>query len=283
MRILVLGSSGMAGHVVAIYLEEQGHEVSTISAKNKLNDQTALIDVTNNGSLKQYLDSQEFDVVVNCIGLLVNESEQRKDLAVYINSYLPLYLHQYYKETPSRIIHISTNGVFSFTNPPYYETSRADAVSFYGKTKALGEINSEKDLTIRLSIVGPDLKPDAQGLFNWFMLQKNKVTGFNKVMWNGITTIELAKFIQAVLANKVSGVYHLAPAIGVSKYDLLRLFAQVFQSPAEIRATSDSVADQTIRNTRKDFVYEIPDYPTMVTEMKKWIENHAEIYPHYTQ
>ena len=282
MKILVLGAGGMAGHVVATYLNEQGYTVSTVSAKNKLNDDTTLIDVTNTPLLTEYLTSGSFDVVINCIGVLVKQSEGRKDLASYLNSYLPHFLENFYKDTATKLIHLSTDCVFSGNNAPYYESSAYDGEIFYDRSKALGEVINDKDLTFRMSIIGPDMQKNGIGLFNWFYAQHGEINGYKKAMWNGVTTIELAKAIDAAIGQNLTGLYHLVPNTNISKYDLLGLFVDIFdRKDISIKPETSTVVDKTLINTRTDFDYTVPEYETMLAEMKDWITNHQELYEQY--
>jgi len=272
----------MAGHVVSLYLRENGFTVDTLSAHNILDKDTWLVDVRDIEKLKKILDAKQYDVVVNCIGLLVKESDEKKDLAIYINSFLPHLLEGHYKNSETKIIHISTNGVFSSKNPPYKEDSKYDGESFYGRSKALGEIINSKDLTFRLSIIGPDMKEDDTSLFNWFFRQKGEIQGYTNVIWNGITTLELAKSIKAAIEQNLIGLYHLVPKDSISKFDLLQLFKRVFErNDIKITPAEGLALDTTLTNTRKDFNYQIPDYKTMIYGLKDWIKDHPKLYKHY--
>lgn len=282
MRVLVLGAGGMAGHVVSLYLKDKGFNLDTLSAKNKLNKNTYLLDVLDSKKFEKFLGSKQYGAVVNCIGILVRQSDERKDLAAYINSYLPHLLEEFYKDSKTRVIHISTNGVFSNKKSTYKEGSAYDAQDFYGRSKALGELNNSKDLTFRMSIIGPDMRADGISLFNWFMQQKGEISGYDKVFWQGITTIELAKAIKAALDQKLTGIYHLVPAGTMSKFDLLKLFKEVFdRKDIKIKLNSDASFDQSLLNTRTDFKFSVSDYKPMVEEMKSWINSHKNLYPHY--
>lgn len=284
MKILVLGAGGMAGHVVATYLRENNYSVDTLSANNKLDEGTVLVDVTDTSELKKHLVSSEYEIVINCIGLLVKPSEERKDLAVMLNSYLPHYLEQHYYNTETRIIHLSTDCVFSGNKPPYYENSLPDGTLFYDKSKSLGEIINEKDLTFRMSIIGPDMSPKGVGLFNWFYAQKGEISGYTRAYWNGITTIELARGIQAAIEQRLTGLYHLVPSNGknISKYELLNLFRNEFgHNDLKITPSETLSQDKTLVNTRLDFDFTVSDYPQMVKEMHEWVSKHTELYSHY--
>jgi len=281
-NVLVLGAGGMAGHVIATYLREQGHTVTTLSAKNKLDSSTQLVDVTDKTAFESFLDENEYDVIVNAIGLLVKLSEERKDLASYINSYLPHQLEQKFKDTKTKIVHLSTDCVFSGLNGPYKENSLMDGELFYDRSKALGEIINDKDLTFRMSIIGPDMQENGIGLFNWFYSQQGIISGFKHAMWNGVTTIELSKAINQAIQDDLHGLYHLVPNENISKLDLLKLFKSTFdRDDIEVVSDNRTAPDKTLVNTRTDFKFIIPSYPVMIDEMKHWIDHHIELYSHY--
>jgi dTDP-4-dehydrorhamnose reductase len=165
-KVLVLGAGGMAGHVVSLYLRETGFAIDTLSAKNPLDDETSLIDVMDTSALATFLDGKHYDAVINCIGILIKQSEKRKDLSSYLNGYFPHFLENYYANSNTKIIHLSTDCVFSGENAPYKEDSPYDGKPFYDRSKALGELINSKDLTLRMSIIGPDMQASGVGLFN---------------------------------------------------------------------------------------------------------------------
>jgi dTDP-4-dehydrorhamnose reductase len=134
-----------------------------------------------------------------------------------------------------------------------------------------------------MSIIGPDMNKDGVGLFNWFYQQSGEVSGFTKAIWNGITTLELAKGIKTAIEQNLIGVYHLVPKDNISKYDLLLLFKDTFgRTDINIKPDNKTMAgDKTLINTRKDFDNNVPDYKIMVQEMKNWIDSHKNLYKHY--
>lgn len=284
MTILVLGAGGMAGHVISLYLRENGFDVTTLSATHALDKKTSLIDVTDQEKFKSFLKSRTFDVVINCIALLVKPSEVHKDLAIYLNSYLPRYLENFFKDSRTRIVHISTDGVFSGLNPPYKEDSKYDGETFYGRTKSLGEIINSKDLTFRMSIIGPTMRADGTGLLNWFLSQAGEIKGFTNVYWNGVTTLELAKGIKAALNQNLAGLYHFVPNQAISKYEKLQLFKELFEiKNIHIKPARGKAVGTTLVASRTDFAYKIPDYKTMFQDIKVWIDTHQTIYKHYAR
>src|SRR5262245_25335470 len=138
VKALVFGASGMAGHVVATHLSERGHDVTALASRRKLDDRTVLVDVTDRPALEAFLAGRRFDVVINCAGVLIQQSEARKDLAAYVNAFFPHDLERRFTDTP--VIHLSTDCVFSGARGPYREDSPHDGTSFYDRSKSLGEI-----------------------------------------------------------------------------------------------------------------------------------------------
>lgn len=268
MRIFVLGSGGMAGHVIAQYLEEQEFDVYRVAGREDL-------DVTDKYNLADLVRYYAPNVIVNCIGVLIGEADKDKSRTTYLNSHLPHYLSQ----GQAKVIHLSTDCVFSGEDGPYKEDSHKNAKDFYGQSKALGELDNDKDLTFRMSIIGPELK-DGSGLFNWFMKQ-TECDGYTNAIWNGITTIELAKGVKAAIEQNLTGLYHLVPDESISKYDLLKLIDLNFKKGIKVNPTNGGLNDKSLVNTRSDFEYKVPGYEIMIEEMKDWIVNHKELYGRY--
>ena len=276
--ILILGSSGMLGHVVTKYFEERSYDVYNLSHRIKINERTEIMDVTNFSEFDKYLNKLKVDVIVNCIGILNEDAENSPDKAILLNSYLPRFLEKKYMNTKVKIIQISTDCVFSGKTGNYTEDSFRDGDSIYARTKTLGEINNNKDLTIRTSIIGPDINEDGIGLFQWFMNQKGTIYGFKNAYWTGVTTIELAKGIEKLIKNDVTGLYHFVPNEKISKYNLLNIIAEIFNRNITIIPKEDYYVDKSLINTRTDFKYVIPTYREMIEEMKSWIDKNPQLY-----
>ena len=276
--ILVLGSSGMLGHVVTKYFEEKSYDVYNLSHRIKINERTEIMDVTNFSEFDKYLNKLKVDVIVNCIGILNEDAENNPDKAILLNSYLPRFLEKKYMNTKVKIIQISTDCVFSGKTGNYTENSFCDGDSIYARTKTLGEINNNKDLTIRTSIIGPDINEDGIGLFHWFMNQKGTIYGFKNAYWTGVTTIELAKGIEILIKNDVAGLYHFVPNEKISKYNLLNIIAEIFNRNITIIPKEDYYVDKSLINTRTDCKYVIPTYREMIEEMKNWIDKNPQLY-----
>ena len=168
MKILVLGCNGMAGYLISLYFKEQGHEVVGFARQQSaLLDTTVVGDASDFPLIQKTIEEGSFDAVINCIGLLNQFAEENKAMAVLLNGYLPHYLAEITKDTKTKVIHMSTDCVFAGNDGPYYEDTLPNGATFYDRSKAMGEINTAKDLTFRNSIVGPDVKPSGIGLFNW--------------------------------------------------------------------------------------------------------------------
>lgn len=282
MRILVLGASGMAGHVVAQYLEGQGYDMTGLAGSRKVTDDTIVADLRNIGWFSEFLGDCSFDVVINCVGVLINDADEDQAKTTYLNAWMPHYLEFRFAGTSTKIIHLSTDCVFSGEHGPYKEDSAYDGQLFYDRSKALGEVKNEKDLTFRMSIIGPELNSDGSGLFNWFMQQSGDVPGFSNVIWNGITTVELGRAINEAIKQDLTGLYHLTPRESISKYDLLKEIKEYYpEIKADVYHKEVTPSNKTLINTRGDFQYVVPTYKEMIKEMRRWSENMSFLYPHY--
>jgi dTDP-4-dehydrorhamnose reductase len=280
-KIAVLGATGMAGHVIALYLEEQGYDVYRMSRSIAISEKNARIDASDITSLINWLEEIKPDVIVNSIGILQREADARPDIAIQLNAYLPRKLEQQFKGRAIKFIHLSTDCVFSGSTGGYEEHSFPDGMTMYDRSKALGEVVNDKDLTFRMSIIGPDTDVNGTGLLNWFLKQQGVTNGYSKALWNGVTTIELSKAIDAAIKQDLSGLYHLTPNEKINKFDLLCLFQQEFgKKNIEIVPFDNYVVDKTLINTRTEFNYVIPTYPEMINEMASWVNEHKRLYPY---
>ncbi len=282
MKFLVLGCNGMAGHMISLYLKEQGYEVDGFARKESPFIHTILGDARNPDNIRNLIRTNHYDTIVNCIGLLNKICDERKSDAVYLNAFFPHYLAELTKETDTQVIQMSTDCVFSGNRGEYCEYDLRDGTAFYDRTKALGELEDNKNATIRSSIVGPDLNPEGIGLLNWFMKQNDKISGYTQVFWTGQTTLQYAKTIEAVAKERVRGIIHLVPDRSISKYDLLCFFNQYFRKgKINIIPLDSPILNKSLKRTRFDFEYRVPDYEQMIMELDVWMRVHKDIYPHY--
>lgn len=282
MKFFILGCNGMAGHIIALYLKEQGHHVVGFARSKSDYVETVIGDAFDTDLIEKSLKEEAYDVVINCIGMLNQFAENDKAAAAFLNGYLPHFLAKITKGTQTQLIHMSTDCVFSGKTGPYTETSIPNGATFYDRSKALGEVIDDKNLTLRNSIVGPDIKASGIGLLNWFMQQEGEVNGYTGAMWTGQTTLQLAKTMEAAAKAKVSGLINAVPSTNISKYELLKLFNHYLRNDEiKVNPVEGLVADKTLIRTNNRFDYQIPDYETMIREMAEWVRNHKELYPHY--
>lgn len=276
MNILVLGSTGMAGHMISHYLKNKKYNVSTAARSYA----DYIIDVQNASSLEQLKDTiSEFDFVVNCIGVLVKDSTDNPDQAILVNSWFPRFLELVTRNTKTKIIHLSTDCVFSGSTGFYKEFDLHTENNVYGKSKSLGEINNTKDITFRMSIIGPELK-QGTGLFNWLVNNsQSQVPGWENAYWNGMTTLQLAKCIESFINNPIHrGVYHLVNNnVYTNKYELLCLINTIFDcKKIIIKARSEKDINKILTLTYPSY-YDIPNYETQITELRDYMEVYDKI------
>ena len=283
MKILVLGCNGMAGHLISLYFKEQSHEVVGFArSASALLDKTIVGDASDITSIKKTIEEDNYDAVINCIGLLNQFAENNKAMAVFLNGYLPHYLVEITKDMKTKVIHMSTDCVFAGNDGPYYEDSLPNGVTFYDRSKAMGEINNEKDLTFRNSIIGPDIKKSGIGLFSWFMKQNGPISGFTGAIWTGVTTYTLAKAMEAALKENLIGLYNLVNNESINKFDLCSLFNKYFRGGEVVIDFDNKLQlDKSLRRKRNDFSFVVPSYEQQIKEMREWVDNHKELYPHY--
>lgn len=282
MKLLILGGNGMAGHTVSLYFKERGHDVTAFTRRPFTLCNNILGDAIDAELLKKTIVNGKYDAVINCIGILNQFAESNPEKAIYINSYLPHQIVAWLKETPTRFIQMSTDCVFAGNSGPYFEDSFPDGRSYYDRTKGLGEINDDRNLTLRNSIVGPDINENGIGLFHWFMKQNGVLNGFTKAIWTGVTTLTLAKAMERALETNLTGLYNLVNNESINKFDLLCLFNKHFRNnELTILPSKEFLLDKTLIHHRTDFDFEVPSYEQMIIEMKAWVDSHKELYPLY--
>lgn len=280
-RVLILGSSGMLGHQLYFYLKDNSNfELFDISKKNKIRNETELINVSDH-FFEKYIRELRPNYIVNCIGLLVRESNFDNENAIIVNSLTPHKIFRVASDIGATLIHLSTDCVFSGKKGSYKEDDFRDGEDFYALSKILGEINNPSHLTLRTSIIGPEIRKQGEGLFHWFMTQEGIVQGYKNVIWSGVTTFELAKIIKWSIDNKLTGLHHVTNNSSINKYELLLLFQEYTQKQIKIIPYKNKVSDKSLLNTKNNLNYQIPSYEFMVKEMIKAILDKKELYLHY--
>jgi dTDP-4-dehydrorhamnose reductase len=277
-KVLVLGSTGMLGHQVVNYLiNHSDYEIYDTSYRSKLRINTIILDVTDKKLLFKTIIDLNPNYIVNCIGDLV-EINPNFERAIYLNSLLPHLLKKISKVVGFKLIHISTDCVFSGKKGGYEELDDRDGIGLYAETKKSGEIIDESNLTLRSSIIGPELKSSGKGLFQWFITQESDVQGYTNSIWSGVTTIELAKSIKWAIDFEITGLYHITNGYFINKYELLKLFKKYSNSQIHITPIDGKSQDKSFVDTRKIINYKIPSYEQMVMDMILDIKSNHKKY-----
>lgn len=290
-KILILGGTGMLGHVLLRYLSEHsGYDVYA-SARSLFGMQkyftpnlflkfrTDPVDAYYFDSVIRALASIQPDIVINCIGIIKQLPSSNDPLtAITVNAQLPHRISLICRTAGTRLIHISTDCVFNGEKGMYKESDKSNAEDIYGRTKYLGELTYKHCVTLRTSIIGHELK-GRYGLMEWFLSQDEKIRGFRKVIYSGFPTIELAKVINTyVLPNsELNGIYHVSSE-PISKYDLLNLVAKQYHKKLVIEPDDNMVQNRSLDSTifRKITNYQPPSWEKLIEIMyKDFIDNRS--------
>lgn len=273
----------MAGHILALYFRNFSQEFETfgIARNDSIMKPDHLLDVTDFDKLTQIIGNVKPEYIINAVGVLNQDAENFPANAILVNSYLPHFLESLTKDSPIKVIHISTDCVFSGKKGGYIESDFKDGKGYYGQSKALGELNNQKDVTLRTSIIGPDINQKGIGLFHWFMQQNTVANGYVKSIWSGVTTLELAKAVHRSIINHTTGIYHITNGQKINKYELLKLFKHETNKNISIQAVDGIALDKSLIDTRKEFNYQVPDYETMIKEMIEMIKENESLYSTY--
>lgn len=272
----------MAGHIITIFFKEKGYDVTGFTRRPVTYCKNIIGDAMKPDDVKKAILSDNFDIVINAIGVLNQNAEEHKSIAVMLNGYLPHFIADTLLDHNTKLIHMSTDCVFAGNTGPYYEDSFPDGKIFYDRSKAIGEINDDKNLTFRNSIVGPDLNKKGIGLFNWFMKQEGPISGYTGAIWTGVTTLTLAKAMEQSINENLTGLYNLVNNESINKFDLLGLFNKYFRNgKIEITPNNKLQLDKSLRHRRTDFFFDVPSYEQQVKEMADWVNTHNFLYPHY--
>ncbi len=282
-KLLVIGSGGLIGHQVLNFLKEsKNYEIFDISKSRKIHKNTILLDARDEKNFFEKISEINPNYIINCMGILINRSEADPEDAIYLNSYIPQKLAKFSNENNSKLIHISTDCVFSGDKKnPYIETDEKDGRSIYSRTKSLGEVIDKKNLTLRTSVVGPEFNNDGEELFHWFMSQSNCISGYTKAFWSGVTTLELAKAVSWSIDSNITGLYHVTNNHKISKYELLKLFQKFTNKNIEIKPIEGIDIDRSFVDTRRLLNYKIPSYEKMISDMVNIIINNRSLYSQY--
>jgi dTDP-4-dehydrorhamnose reductase len=281
-KVLVLGAAGMLGHAVLSSLARSPSEEVTGTARSPASrarlpeplQRLVLdgIDVETPRGLDTAFEKARPDVVINCVGLVKQLAHAEDPIAaISVNALLPHQLLRRCEATGARLVHISTDCVFSGTRGMYREDDAPDAEDLYGRSKLLGEVGGPRAVTLRTSIVGPELGT-AHGLLGWFLSQRGPVKGYRRAIFSGLSTVELARVIRdhVIPRDDIRGLHHVSAA-PISKLDLLRLFARAYGKSIEIVPDDTPVIDRSLDSTRFRTLtgYAPPAWPELVQVMRQ--------------
>lgn len=289
-KVLIFGVNGMIGHAVYDYLniKQRYHVVGVahrpIDDRNikRMDGARYYLDVCCPKQVDQCLKAAQPDIVINAQGLLIKASERNTLDAFQVNSQFPIRLSKIASQMGYKVIQLSTDCVFSGIKGAYNEQSEPDGTSAYAISKALGENITPSDLLVRTSVVGPELRADGTGLLHWFLSQQGTVKGYVNTFWTGVSSLELARGIDQMITQDISGIYHFVPRERISKYDLLLLFQASWpEKSLEIVSKVEPHSDKSLVNSRDDLSFEVKSYNTMVRKLKEWIIQRPLQYPAY--
>ena len=282
-KVLVLGATGMLGNaVLRLFAQSAGYEVLASARSTsalgllpeELSDRLICgVNVENTDSLMNLFAKARPDVVINCIGLVKQLAEADDPLsAIPINALLPHRLARLCDVAGARLVHMSTDCVFSGTKGMYTEVDMSDAKDLYGRSKYLGEVDYPHAITLRTSIIGHELS-GAHSLVGWFLAQQGGVRGFRRAIFSGLPTVELARVIRDhVLAHpELHGVYHVS-AEPINKFDLLTLIAKAYGKTIAITADDKLAIDRSLDSSRFRWAtgYQPQPWPELVRRMHEF-------------
>ena len=282
MKILILGGNGMIGHKmyqtiskihkdtwVTLRKSLRNYSYSEIYNPEKVIDN---IDLTNFQLISNNLNKINPDIVINACGITIRRGiETFKSNSIILNSALPHFLNEWVTSNNKRLIHFSTDCVFTGTKGDYLDNDNKDAYDLYGSTKSMGEvIDSKYAITLRGSMIGSELENKTE-LFEWFLKQKSKtIKGFNKVIYSGITTTKMAEIVLKLIDQypNLIGVYNISSK-PISKFELLKLWNNLFDINANIEVDN-------IYTSNKNLISD-NFYRTISMEQPDWVELSSQL------
>jgi dTDP-4-dehydrorhamnose reductase len=279
MRVLIFGGDGMLGHRLYLHMRSR-HEVK-VTLRLALPAYTQydlfntantydVVDAISFGSVRRAVEDYEPQVIVNAIGIVKQRTSASHAVpSIEVNALFPHRLALLCRGHGTRLIHISTDCVFSGRRGNYNEGNIPDATDLYGRSKLLGEVTEGNALTLRTSMIGRELTRKAS-LIEWFLSQQGPVRGFRRAIFSGFTTHELARIVDRLIVEfpDAAGLYHVS-AEPISKYDLLRMVRDRMRPGVEITPDDEFQCDRSLDSTRfrTRFNYKPPSWQAMIDEL----------------
>lgn len=279
--MLVLGGDGMLGHRLLLHLKARHHVKVSLRQGLAAYERYGLFDASNAygevdvhsaDRLLEVVADFRPDAIVNAVGIVKQRSAAMESIpSLEVNSLLPHRLALIANSVGARLVHFSTDCVFSGRRGNYSEDDRPDPEDLYGHTKLLGEVDVPHCVTLRTSLIGHELARK-QSLIEWFLAQKGEVHGFRKAIFSGFTTIEMARIIEMLLVQHpdAHGIWHLS-SDPIDKYTLLNLVKKHYELQTAIVPDDDFHCDRSLDSTafRERFNYHPPSWDAMILEMSQ--------------
>ena len=287
MKVLILGSDGMIGHKIAQSLNDNCELI--LSSRKSISLDTIglkrgkiLLHDLITDNLDSMLKKTSPDLIINCAGITtrrgVKDNIQNTRL---LNSDIPHRLDSWANLNSKKLIHFSTDCVFSGSRGNYLDNDIADANDIYGKTKAVGEVNSFNTLTIRCSMIGREIYNFTE-LFEWLVKNKNKnIDGYSKVFYSGITTVRMGKIISKIINEDINltGIYNIS-SIPISKFELLHKLSNAFGLNVDITENKNIKSNKVLNSKKFAEITGIktPDWDDLISEFVEDCGENKSLY-----
>jgi len=277
MKILILGSTGVLGKTLQLYLSKKNIDFLTLSREKSKNRNINLKNFSNFKKLEQIISKIRPTHIINCIGVTkFNNTYKNKKLTISLNTKMPIYLAKFCKLNKIYLLHISTDCVFSGKKGNYSDNSVKDSKDLYGLSKNKGEVKNKFTSTIRTSFIGPELNTK-KSLLSWFLNEKKFVRGYSKAFFSGLTSLELCKIIdnyfikKNILQNKIINI----GSRRISKFILLTKIRMIFKKKIDIVRYQNFIIDRSLdsKKFRKLSNYKVVKWDKMLLELKKFMIN----------
>lgn len=268
-KIIIFGASGMLGHILYSELKKNHEVIGTTRNEKWHSDLHTSYDISDLKKIERLISDYRPDFVINCIGIIKQLKESKDQiLSIEVNSLWPHRLAELCERHSAKMIHFSTDCVFSGAKGNYIESDLADARDTYGLSKYMGEVNYPHTLTLRTSIIGHELNSNVS-LIDWFLSQKNDCKGFTHAIYSGLPTVVVAHILEDVIFKKfISGVYHFSSE-SINKYDLLKLVAKEYEKKISINASDELKIDRSLNSNhlRQELNWQPESWPSMIKQM----------------
>ena len=273
MNVLILGATGMLGHKMIQVLSKDFEVFGTTHAASALENIMGDVCADNMGSIRNAIKLTLPHVIVNCIGIIKQRPEANDPLtAISVNALFPHKLARVCKQNDIRLIHMSSDCVFSGKKGYYTETDQSDAEDLYGRSKYLGEIYYPGCITIRTSIIGREFN-SKNGLVEWFLSNEGKtVSGYTNAIFSGLTTLELSRVVGKIIKSfpDLTGLYQVASG-PISKFSLLQIIKNEYNVDITIEVESNTINNRALNSSKfiKETGIKVPSWEKMVRDMHK--------------